>query len=93
MEDKDTKDMPPVHLILGASDYFKINTENTPRMGALVEPIGEKAKFVGLLCYVELFTMFFMQTSSADYERLCWLDLLGLANVVSRQSGKCLCRM
>ena len=32
---------------------------------------------------VELFTMFFMQTSSADYERLCWLEVLGLANVVS----------
>lgn len=53
MEDKDTKDMPPVHLILGASDYFKINTETTPRMGALGEPIGEKAKFVGLLCFQE----------------------------------------
>ena len=53
MEDKDTKDTPPVHLILGTSDYFKINTETTPRMGALGEPIGEKAKFVRLLCFQE----------------------------------------
>ena len=44
MEDKDSKDIMPVHLILGASDYAKIKTETVPRVGALGEPIGEKTK-------------------------------------------------
>ena len=44
MEDKDSKDIMPVHLILGASDYVKIKTETAPRVGALGEPIGEKTK-------------------------------------------------
>ena len=41
MEDKDSKDIMPVHLILGASDYAKIKTETAARVGALGEPIGE----------------------------------------------------
>ena len=44
MEDKDSKNIMPVHLILGASDYAKIKTETAPRVGALGEPIGEKTK-------------------------------------------------
>ena len=44
MEDKDSKDIMPVHLILGASDYAKIKTETAPRVGALGEPVGEKTK-------------------------------------------------
>ena len=42
MEDKDSKDIMPVQLILGASDYAKIKTETAPSVGALGEPIGEK---------------------------------------------------
>ena len=38
MEDKNSKDIMPVHLILGASDYAKIKTETAPRVGALGEP-------------------------------------------------------
>ena len=41
MEDKDSKDIMPVHLILGASDYAKIKTKTAARVGALGEPIGE----------------------------------------------------
>ena len=44
MEDKDSKDIMPVHLILGASNYAKIKTETAPRVGALGEPIGEKTQ-------------------------------------------------
>ena len=43
-EDKDSKDILPVHLILGASDYTKIKTETAPRVRALGEPIGDKTK-------------------------------------------------
>lgn len=41
MEDKDSKDIVPVHLILGPSDYAKIKTETAPCVGALGEPMGE----------------------------------------------------
>ena len=34
MEDKDSKDIMPVHLILGASDYAKIKTETAARVGS-----------------------------------------------------------
>ena len=40
MEDKDSKGILPVHLILRARDYAKIRTKT----GALGEPIGEKTK-------------------------------------------------
>ena len=49
MEDKDSKDTLPVHLILGASDYARIKTETAPRVGAIGEPIGEKIKLGCLL--------------------------------------------
>ena len=44
MEDKESKDILPVHLILGASDYAKIKTETALHVGALGEPTGEKTK-------------------------------------------------
>ena len=84
MDDKDSKDFLPVHLILGASDYAKIKTETAPRVGALGEPIGEKTKLGWTIISpgkeVDLSPMFLMQTSSLDYDELCRLDVLGLAD-------------
>ena len=75
MEDKDSKDIMPVHLILGASDYAKIKTETAPRVGALGEPIGEKTKLGWTTMSpgkeVDLTPMFCTQTSHADYDNLC----------------------
>ena len=84
MEDKDSKDIMPVHLILGASDYAKIKTETVPRVGALGEPIGEKTKLDWTIMSpgkdVDLTPMVFTQTSHIDYDNLCKLDVLGLAD-------------
>ena len=84
MEDKDSKDIMPVHLILGASDYAKIKTETAPRVGALGEPIGEKTKLGWTIMSpgkeVDLTPMFCTQTSHVDYDNLCKLDVLGLAD-------------
>jgi len=67
MEDKDSKDILPVHLILGASDYAKIKTKTAPRLGGLGEPIGEKTKLGWTIMSpgrgVDLSPMFFIQTS------------------------------
>ena len=84
MGDQDSKDILPVHLILGASDYPKIKTETAPRVGALGEPVGEKTKLGWTIMSpgkeVDLSPMFFTQTSHVDYDELCKLDVLGLAD-------------
>ena len=84
MEDKDSKDTLPVHLILGASDYARIKTETAPRVGAKSEPIGEKTKLGWTIMSpgkeVDLSPIFFTQTSHVDYDNLCKLDVLGLAD-------------
>ena len=84
MEDRESKDILPVHLTLGASDYAKIKTETAPRVGALGEPIGEKTKLGWTIMSpgkeVDLSPMFFTQISHVDYDELCKLDVLGLAD-------------
>ena len=80
MDDLDTKDILPVHLILGVSDYARIKTETAPRIGALNEPIAEKTKLGWTIISpgkeVDLTPMFMTQTSSLDYETLCRLEVL-----------------
>ena len=87
MDDTDTKDFLPVHLILGASDYAKIKEGVAPLVGAQGEPIGEKTKFGWTVISpgkeLDLSPMFLTQTSSADYDNLCRLDVLGIADSFS----------
>ena len=45
MEDTDTKSLLPVHVILGASDYVKIKTRESQRVGAIGEPVAEYTLF------------------------------------------------
>ena len=84
MEDKDSKDTLPVHLILEASDYARIKTETAPCVGAIGEPIGEKTKLGWTIMSpgeeVDLSPIFFTQTSHVDYDNLGKLDVLGLAD-------------
>ena len=44
MDNLDNKNIMPVNLILGTSDYARIKTETAPRIGALNEPVAEKTK-------------------------------------------------
>ena len=87
MDDLDTKDILPVHFILGVSDYARIKTETAPRIGAVNEPIAEKTKLGWTIISpgkeVDLTPMFMTQTSSLDYETLCRLDVLGIADSAS----------
>ena len=82
MEDRNDKQRLPVHLILGTSEYAKIKTETAPRVGRPGEPIAEKTKFGWTVMSpgveTDLNSMFLTQTSVADYERLCRLDVLGM---------------
>ena len=84
MEDKDSKDTLPVHLILGASDYARIKTETARRVGAIGKPIGERTKLGWTIMSpgkeVDLSPMFFTKSSHVEYDNLCKLDVLGLAD-------------
>lgn len=82
MDDVDEKEQLPVHLILGTNEYAQIKTETTPKIGKPGEPIAELTRLGWTIMSPgsesDLTNMFLTQTSSADYEALCKLDVLGL---------------
>ena len=84
MDDKDKKSILPVDLILGANEYSKIKTEYKPRIGKLGEPIAELTQFGWTIMSPgsesRLDNVYLTRSSSADYEKLCSLDVLGLAD-------------
>ena len=71
MESHDTKDKLPVHLILGASEYAKLKTDQPPRIGQTGEPVAELTKFGWTIMSpgkesVDLSNLLMTQTSQAD---------------------------
>ena len=44
MDDRDTKSLLPVHVIIGAGVYAKIKTDSRPRVGKQGEPVAERTK-------------------------------------------------
>ena len=82
--DKDSKEQLPIHLILGVGEYAKIKTSSRQKVGVPGEPVAELTKFGWILVSpgqgVELSQMFLTQTSSVEYEELCRMDVLGLAD-------------
>ena len=84
MEDNDQKSKLPVHFILGAGDYMRAKTSEKPRVGKVGEPVTERTKFGWTILAqgkeLDYSAMFFAQTSQSNYEELCRLDVLGLAD-------------
>jgi hypothetical protein len=84
IEDDDPKEQLPIHLILGVGEYAKIKTSSRQKVGVPGEPVAELTKFGWILVSpgqgVDLSQMFLTQTSSVEYEELCRLDVLGLAD-------------
>lgn len=84
MEDKDQKPKLPVHLILGAGDYMRIKTNEKPRVGKIGEPVAERTKFGWTILAqgkeLDYSATFLTQASQCDYEELCRMDVLGLAD-------------
>ena len=82
MEDTDTKSLLPVHVILGASDYAKIKTRESQRIGAISEPVAEYTLFGWTIMSpgteTDLDKIFLAQMASSDYEDLYRMDVLGL---------------
>ena len=84
MDDDDKKSELPIHVILGASEYSRIKTETKPRIGQPSEPIAEFTMLGWTMMSTgreaALSNVYLTKTSAADYEQLCSLDVLGLAD-------------
>ena len=82
MDDKDSKPVLPIHLILGASEYSRIKTVTKPKIGNPCEPVAELTAFGWSMMSpgkeVNLSNTYLTRTSFGDYEQLCNLDVLGL---------------
>ena len=82
MNDEDTKAELPIHLILGASDYSRIKTDTKPKIEKPGEPIAELTTLGWTMMSsgkeTSLGSVYLTRTSSADYEQLSSLDVLGL---------------
>mgnify|MGYP002803522331 CR=1 FL=1 len=84
MEDDDQKLKLPIHLILRASDYLCIKTDEPPRVGNTGDPVAEKTKFgwtiIAKRKEIDYTALLLAQTNQQDYEQLCRLDALGVAD-------------
>lgn len=82
--DRDTKDQLPIHVVLGSGEYARMKTETKPQIGKDGEPVAEKTKLGWFIMSpgseFNHNTMLLTQTSQSDYEDLCRLDILGLAD-------------
>ena len=85
MDDQDTKQRLPIHLILGNGEYSRINP-STKRLVGREDggPVAEKTKSGWFIMSpgidFDRSTMLLTQTSQSDFENLCRLDVLGLAD-------------
>ena len=84
MRDCDTKPRLPVHVVLGAGKYARIKTENRPLIGKDGESVAELTKLGWFIMSpgqeFDRNSMMLTQTSQVQYEELCRLDVLGLAD-------------
>ena len=91
MDDVDKQSKLPVHLIQGTNEYTKIKTSEAQRAGKMGEPVVEYTKFgwtimsTGKEANAE--SMFLTQTTVNDYENLCRMDVLGLADSPCNDQG------
>lgn len=92
MHDVDTKSRLPVHIILGAGEYTKLKTTSAPKIGEPGQPVAKLTRFAWTIMSsgkepLDVTNMLLTQTSHADYEELCRLDVLGLADTPSNDQG------
>ena len=84
MVDTDVKSQLPIHVILGSGDYARIKTPTKPLIGRDGEPVAEWTKFGWTILSpgieFDRKRMMLTQTSQVDFEQLCRLDVLGLAD-------------
>ena len=84
MDDEDTRQMLPVHIMLGANDFAKIRTGERLRVECRGDPVAESTRSGWTVMSPGadsgLSPALLVVNSNADYEKLCALDVLGLAD-------------
>ncbi len=83
MDDYDTKPYLPVHVILGAGEFAKIKTGTRPCVGNQGDPVAKYTKLGWFMLSPgeeSVATRVLTQTSHIEYDELCRLDVLGLAD-------------
>ena len=84
MNEEDKKTKLPVHMILGASDYARIKTSPSARIGNDGEPVAEKTKLGWVIMSpgqeLNSTAMMLTRSTKEDYMQLCSLDVLGLSD-------------
>ena len=83
-EDPANRDQIPIHVVLGASEYAAVKTRTAQKVGQPGQPVAERT----LLGWTVMSSgredkdgpVLFTQSTSNDYEQLCALDVLGLAD-------------
>ena len=91
MDDDDEKSQLPVHIILGANDFAKIRMGECLRVGCRGDPVAELTRLGWTLMSPGVDSSssqaYLAINSSTDYERLCALDVLGLADTPTGDQG------
>ena len=79
------------HVIFGSGHYARIKTDTNPRVGKDGEPVAELAKMGWFVMMpgteFDRNKMLLTQTSQSDYEGLCRMDVLGLADAAENDEG------
>ena len=84
INDPDDRPQFPIHVVLGASEYATIKTSTAQRVGKPGQPVAERTLLGWTIMSPESedvdHPILLTQSTSADYEQLCALDVLGLAD-------------
>ena len=83
IDDLDEKDELPIHMVIGLSEFTKSKTTTPARVGKIGEPVEERTEFgwVVMSPGQEVNSRLYLaQTTDSDYEQLCDLDVLGVAD-------------
>ena len=84
MDDNDERPRLPVHIILGNSECPRISTTEPQCVGREWDPVTSYTKLGWTITSpgkeIDTASMLLTQTSRVDYEDLCKLDVLGLAD-------------
>ena len=84
LDDRDSRPEIPIHIVLGASDYAMIKTTTAQKVGLPGQPIAERTLFGWTVMSPGREEtdgpILLTKAANTDYEQLCALDVLGLAD-------------
>ena len=89
IDDDDAKDQLPVHIILGANDFAKIRTGERLCVGPRGDPVAEFTRLGWAIMSPgadrDVSHGYLAVSATTDYDNLCALDVLGLADTTGDQ--------